>query len=276
MDATAIQALIDAGVAAAANAELPSDSALIPSTYKLESTEHLLSAPVRFRRTFTTRRLGDFLAYVKAKADGMSAVFIDPDMGKVVAVLNHGDIANPAWGDNRAIVELRHEPEFAAFANATKGARSQREMIEFLEDWLPTPFVFAQDALGGAITPVTAISAVRRVTIAARAESTHQQDDLRASRSALEEIEARGADQALPANLLFYGRIYRDLPEYTVTARLGLRLESKEPQFTLRMVGWDAQEARIANDIEALVRTEVGTACPVYVGASSGNYSNSR
>lgn len=111
-----------------------------------------------------------------------------------------------------------------------------------------------------------------RVTIAARAESTHQSDDMQASRSALEQIEARGAGDPLPAGLRFYGTIYHGLADYTVTARLGIRLSDKEPTFTLRLVGWDAQQSEIATEIETRVRGDLPTGVQVYTGTSKGNY----
>lgn len=272
MDASAIETLIDSGVGLTEQAKLPPGIVLTPARHTLQNTEQFQTAPTRFRRAFTTRRIDDFLAYLKVNARDSSAVFIDPDMIKVVAVLNHGSGDEPQWGDNLATLDLRYEPEFAAFVNATRAVHSQRAFIEYLEDWLPTPQVSAIDADGAIIDPKVAIGAVRRVTIAARAESTHQSDDMQASRSALEQIEARGAGDPLPAGLRFYGTIYHGLADYTVTARLGIRLSDKEPTFTLRLVGWDAQQSEIATEIETRVRGDLPTGVQVYTGTSKGNY----
>lgn len=269
MDAQAIQSIVD--LATLAKGAPVAHTALVPKSADLVSVERYLEAPTRFRRTFSTQRFGDFIAYIKKHGSSDSAVFIAPNMSKIVAVLNHGSASAPQWGDNTATLELAFEPEFDAFMSMTKFPISQRDLIDFLEDWLPTPFVSARTESGELIDPKVALGAVRRIRISSKNDVTHQQGNLRVERSALESVEA-SSDTGLAHNLMFVGAVYHGLPQYTVIARLGVRLTEKEPVFTLRMTGWQAKLASICADAEALIREQVGDAFPVYVGNSCGNY----
>lgn len=272
MDASAIQAIIDLAAQKFQTVEPTTGTIMVPKSTDLTSTEKYLPSPTRFRRTFSTRRFGDFIAYVSEHGTIESATFIAPDLSKVVAVLNHGSILEPHWGDNTAHLDLLHEPEFASFFKITRTPISQLDFIEYLEDWLPSPYVAAINANGDTITPKAAIAAARRVTLSTKTEATHQQEDMRTSRSALEEVEAKGAGDGLPYGLIFTGMVYHGLPQYSITARIGVRFTDKAPVFSLRLVSWESKLAEICEDAEDLIRKKLGDKCPVYVGSSQGNY----
>lgn len=273
MDASAIDKLLSTGATMATNDLIPENLLLVPNGFALQDIEKYQSVPNRFRRTFTTRRIDDFLAYVKGHASkDATAVFIAPDMDGVTAILNHGTSSEPEWGDDTAKLELRHEPEFAAFLGMTKRQHTQRELVTYLEDWLTTTFVSAVDASGDIMQPRTAVSAARRVTIKASAESNHEHGDMNASRSTLEQVEAKGTADQLPDTLSFFGPVYFDTEPRNVYARLGMVLNDKAPIFTLRIINWEQHVAQLALEVEQRVREALGADMQVYVGSSKGNY----
>lgn len=266
----ALNLLFDAGAERVTGASLPGVAALLPQGYTIVSTEKLRPTPDRFRRIFTSTRLNDFLRYVKQAADTNSVVYLAPDMKMVTAVLNHGNASTPMWGDNTAVLELEHTPETAALLTACRREHSQLEFINFLEDWTQRDILQAVDASGVEIHHARAIASVRRVTIEAKATSTSEQGTMRAARSSMEEIEATGADNALPAALRLTAQVFPDTDSRQLYARVSVLTSGDKPRFALRMVEWEWHMREIAKEVEERVRDELPEV-PVYVGTSTFN-----
>lgn len=266
----ALNLLFDAGAERVTGASLPGVAALLPQGYTIVSTEKLRPTPDRFRRIFTSTRLNDFLRYVKQAADTNSVVYLAPDMKMVTAVLNHGNASTPMWGDNTAVLELEHTPETAALLNACRREHSQLEFINFLEDWTQRDILVAIDSMGMEIHHARAIAAARRVTIEAKASSTTEQGQMRAARSSMEEIEATGDGDSLPAGLRLRAMVFPDTGERSLYARVSVLTSTDKPRFALRMVEWDWHLRELAAEIESRVRAELPEV-PVYVGTSTFN-----
>lgn len=267
MEAKAIEALLNAGANLAQLDRLPPGAVSLPQLWQIIDTEKFQAAPLRHRRTFTTTRLNDFLAYSKQRVGSQSAIFIAPDLSNVVAIINHGSQSTPDWGDDTAKLEMKHSPAFRALQAATQRELSQQQLIDLLEDWGADGL----SALGDDAVPIPiprAIAAVRRVKIEAKAATTVEQGTMRAARSSMEEIEATGADDALPALLRLWAPMFESTDPRIVNARISVLTGSDKPRFALRLLQIDAIQQEIAREVEAAVRQEL-TGVDVFVGSSS-------
>ena len=266
MEAEAIKHLLSVGAQHAQIERLPASAVALPQDWNITSTEKFEPNPMRHRRVFTTTRLADFLTYAKPRATSQSAVFIAPDLNSVVAVLNHGCVESPAWGDDKAVLEMKHSPAFKALQAATMRELSQQQLIDLLEDW-GSDGLAALNEDGESIPMPRAIAAVRRVKIEAKASTTTEQGTMRGARSSMEEVEATGADEALPAFLRLWAPVFEGTDERHVTARISVLTGSDKPRFALRLIGLDAHLQEIANEVEKAVRGEL-TGVDVFVGSS--------
>ena len=269
IEKTAIDRLLDLGVVISEDSALPLATAFLPPNYTLVSTEKFQDQPSRFRRTFTTPRLSNFIRYVERHANSASALFISDDVSKVVAVLNHGSETNPLWGDNKAVLALEHTPEVKAMLGACKRNLSQQEIIDFVEDWTQRGAIQMLDSMGAVISPQSAIGALRRIKIEAKGSTTVEQGQMRAARSSMEEIEAKGADDMLPYALRLIGSVYPETNSRTVIMRMSVLTSGDKPQFSLRVMEWDWHLAELAKEIEERIASDLSTAqVQVFVGSS--------
>ncbi len=268
MEAEAIKHLFELGVQSQQSMLLPPATVALPKDWSVLSTEKLRPAPARHRRRFATTRLRDFLAYAQTRCTAeRSAVFIDPDVSKVVAVVNHGHEMAPEWGDDTATLNLVHSPAFKALHSATQRELTQQQFIDLLEDW-GSDGLATLDENGAEIMAPRAIASVRRVKIEAKATSTSEQGTMRAARSSMEEIEASGADDSLPAMLRLWAPIFEGLDHRHIYARVSVLTSAEKPRFALRLVAFDALLQAVAKEIEGAVRADM-TTVPVFSGSSA-------
>lgn len=266
MDSTAIKTLLETGAAQAA--PTLDGAALVPKDWAYISTEKFQHFPSRHRRRFTTKRMADFLAYCQPRVGGDSAIFIAPDISKVIAVLNHGDVLNPAWGDDTATLELDFAPQFQALHKLIGSGTTQQGLIYYLEDFAaPGGCIEAIDVDGATFSAAEAITAVRKVSIVAKASSTTEVQNTRAAKSSMEEVEACGAGYALPAALRFSGEVFHGTTPRTIHVRIALLTSSDKPVFMLRIQGWDLHKEALAAEIESLIRARL-EGVSVFVGTS--------
>lgn len=262
MDASAIQKI--AGLALAATAipdEHTGKAIALHRDVELYDMEHFGAGRRRFRGTLNTTSLTDFIAYVKAhRGEG----FIDAERLSATVFFNLGDASAPGHGDWRAILTMKATAAFAALRKLDGQQQTQRSLIDFLEDWGQFLTPYGQD---GAENPsmAKAIAAIRSVTIKATSETETNQGDFNASRSALDEIEARSR-HTLPGGFVFTTEPYLGLPSRDFKLRLSVLTDAKEPRLVLRMVQREAQDEAIAQDFKRVLIEEIGEAATLTIG----------
>jgi len=267
MDEPAIRAIQASSAVTQQISRLVDNAVLVPREYELQSLEHLLNAPLRQRREFTTTRPDDFITYVKSNSNVNTCVYVESTGMQSLAVLNHGTPAAPEWGDDRAKLILKQTQVFAAMCGICGAAMTQQVLIDYLEDWSDVLIpIVTTDEDSNVITMRKAIAAVRRVKIEAKGSKTSEQGDMRATMSAMEEVEASGAVDPLPTILRFRGAPYEGLASYTIDMRVRVLLDNDKPLFKLRLIGIGQLEERISEEITDRIMREVG--CTVYVGTS--------
>lgn len=257
-------------IAEGITAETGGNALYLPQGATLAAAEQFAAQPRFHRHHYQTERLADFIAYAKAAAwpeseNNQPTAYVKPDGSGAQAVFDHGDATTPQWGHHRATLKLKPAPAWQAAQIIAATARSQQQVIDWLEDWAGAITAHQQD--GGEIEYRRAIAALRRVKIEARASSVSVEGDMARQRSALESIEASGDTDTLPAYFVLHSPLYVGTNPLEIVIRLGVREVDSKPALALRIVGTE----RMAEETSAWVEKQIaeqltGTLAGVYVG----------
>lgn len=240
-------------------------SAIIPNGNKLQSLESLQRHPYRMRQRYTTERIPDFVRYVNENVcEGSTVTYVSPDGASAHAIIDHGTHEDPEWGDHNAVLGLVKTTAYQALEKLCAQPRKQQDLIDYLEDWGKPGYVECL-VNGEPIATATAIAAIRRVEIGAKATSTHEQGDFRASRTAMEEIEAKAAEGSMPGHIRLYSPVYVGTKEREIYIRIGITPIDEKPAFRLRIMQVETMQEAIAREVEERLRAELDK-CQVYIG----------
>jgi uncharacterized protein YfdQ (DUF2303 family) len=239
----------------------------------LVSIEHLYHKRSRYRGRFVTNTLAELLAYIAARQGeplpfGPAVVFIDSESGSAETFFNLGTVANPGHGDDRGSLNLRRTAGFKAMLDFTAAGKQhkQRQVAEWLEDWFEVITPLYPENAGVTVPSLTAaIAAIRDITVAARGEHNSVQGDMAASRSVMEEVEAK-SKKVLPVGFVFKVAPFDGFEVRTFALRLAVLPQEKEPLLSLRLVGLDDVKEKIAQEFETRVRDGVTPTTQVHRG----------
>lgn len=264
MEAKAIQLIQDTAVLANAKAlDTFTPSIALPATVTVVSLEKFQQTRSRFRGALETSSLRDFSEYVQAQADGSTSGFVDSDDMTCTVFFNLGDQDNPGHGDFRAKLTLKKTAAFVALERAAGSKHAQKELSDFIEDWAPNLQALTQD--GTEIELRRAAGAIRSITIEQARKSEHVVGDMSASRSAMEQIEAKSAD-GLPAELLFSVIPYEGLQARTIQLRVAVLTGGDQPVLRLRWIGEAQLREDLAQEFKQVVALEVGESTDLTIG----------
>lgn len=247
------------------------DVAAMPSDYKLHNLEQYLPARRRARGTMTTTSLDSFACYTKAHAEDGASVFVNSDNMSATAILNLGTPDVPGHADDRANLDIKRTATFAAMlAVATGAGHKQSTIAEFLEDW-PDQIKCCNEA--GVISNAKAIAAVRKLTIESMRKLESEEQQLSASRSAFESVQAT-SKEPIPTIIEFKCQPYADLHERTFALRLAIRTEGDKPTISIRVIKAEQQNEEMSSEladriIAAFESSNVGEFIPVLIGSYS-------
>lgn len=269
MNATSVQKIADFAVAAERASFIGKIETVIPAYVhdgSAVSLEHLQAGRSRFRGSYKTNTLAEFIVYTKTRVDsqadgnGPASVFVNAEGGAATAFFNLGNASAPGHADDRASLDLRRTAAFTALLEIAGKQLKQKQLAEFLEDWFDVVEPLGSDN----ITVTSAIAAIRDITITSKGEQTSVQGDLQASRSALEEIEAKSRRQ-LPTGFHFITAPYDGFTQRPFNLRLAVLPQDKEPLLTLRIVGLSDVFEKIGQEFESELRNRL-TGVNVYRG----------
>ena len=141
---------------------------------------------------------------------------------------------------------------------------SQKDLSDWIEDW--HQYLTPVDESGNAIPVAKAIAAVRTITIKASSESETTVGETSASRSAMDQIEAR-SKETLPVSLQFSTVPFEGLTEQVITLRLSVITSGAVPVLKLRWVGEEVQREDIAQEFKSVLQDKIGEAATLSLGA---------
>lgn len=270
MDKSAIEAIQAARTVADltqalkyANLEMP--VAALPDNFKLANLEQYLPGRCRYRGAMKTVALKDFMDYCDAHADSGAACFVDPQKMTARSIFNLGDAAEPGHADFTAELSLVKTAEYSALLDLNGSRSNQKTMAEFLEDYQDSIVCFAGD--GEVIPNSKAIAAVRRLTIEASRREDHESQDFKASRSALESIEAR-SDHGLPSGFRFECIPYNGLEIRSFDLRLSVLTGGDAPSLVARIKRLEEVQEEMGRELqEKLAGAFRNTDIKTYIGS---------
>jgi uncharacterized protein YfdQ (DUF2303 family) len=269
MDASAINAIGALALGAADANKLATPTPAIVLGGEVKSLERLQAGRSRFRGKLSTPSLADFVAYVKAdhglSADAKPTGFIDAGNLSATAFFNLGDHQSPGHADHRAVLKLDPTASYRAVRGIVGKRLTQKGLADFLEVWALNLSAF--DESDNVLPVRQAAAAVRSVKIKADRESTSTVKNFGATKSALEEIEAKAAGlHALPARLRFDFVPALGLPQQSAELRVSLVISDDDPTFELNWPTREQVEEKIAQDFKAVLIEEIGEAAQLVIG----------
>lgn len=268
-DKDAILALQESQSIAAVSAALLAadttlDLAALPSDYKLHNLEPFLPARRRARGTMATPLLESFTDYTKAHAEAGASVFVNPDNMSATAVLNLGTPSAPGHADNKAKLEVKRTAAFIAMLGVASGNPLKQSIVaEFLEDWPDQVSCYNAD---GPLSISKAIQAVRKITIESIRKMENSEQQLSASRSAFESVQATSADP-IPTLIEFVCQPYPELMERVFTLRLAVQTGGDKPAIALRIIKAEQHNEEMARELTFMISAGFdGAEIPVLIG----------
>lgn len=141
---------------------------------------------------------------------------------------------------------------------------SQKDMSDWIEDWHSTLSAVGQDNQDMSL--VKAIAAVRTISVKAISESDHTVSETRASRSAMDAIEAT-SKETLPTWLIFTVVPFEGLSVREIILRISVITSGAQPALKLRWVGEDVQREEIAQEFKSVLDAQIGEAAKLALGS---------
>jgi uncharacterized protein YfdQ (DUF2303 family) len=268
MDRSAIDLIQQTAIDANANRlprALDEVAVTLPKEYTIHDLERYGATRRRFRGTFSTKSLPDFVAYVKRTPNGQG--FIDDEQLAARVFFNLGDVDAPGHADWQAYLDLPTTPAYDGLLAVVDKPLTQRNVSDFIEDWLPNLGAFTEDDDKSVEIPVRrAVAAIRKIKIEAKNITETQRENFRAAQSSLDSVEA-SSDAGLPDVLTFTATPYLGLAVRTFRLRLSILTGGPEPRLVLRIIGKEQMDAEIAEEFKALLLREVGDAAPMSIGS---------
>lgn len=265
MEAKAIQLIQETALLAHAKALGTFTPVLaLPVDVKLHSIEKFQELRSRFRGALSTHSLKDFSAYVIDETSNAAAGFVDADAMACTVYFNLGTTTEPGHGDFTATLNLKKTAAFLALEQAAQRLHAQKDLSDWIEDWAPN--LQALDADDKLIDLRKAAGAIRSISIEQARKSEHVVGDLSASRSAMDQIEAKSSE-GLPAEFLFTVVPYEGLSKQTIRLRVAVLTGGDKPALRLRWIGEAQLREDLAQEFKSVVQQEVGGAATLTIGS---------
>lgn len=261
----AIQLINDTALIATAKAlDTDMPTVVLPEGAKVVNLEAYGAFRSRFRGTFSTNSLLDFGKYVTDRAVVDAKGFINQDEMTCSVLFNLGTEAAPGHADDRAVLKLKATAGYQAVQAISGRTMSQKDMSDWIEDWHSTLSAVGEDNQN--ISLVKAIAAVRTITVKASSESDHAVSETRASRSAMDTIEAT-SKETMPTSLIFSVVPFEGLTEQQIHLRVSVITSGAQPVLKLRWVGEEVQREDIAQEFKAVLQRNIGDVSVLSLGA---------
>ncbi|WP_153015224.1 DUF2303 family protein [Pseudomonas syringae] len=188
-------------------------------------------------------------------AEVVASGFVDAEAMSCTVIFNLGDTKSPRHGDFTATLNLRKTAAFRALERATSIQFAQKELSDWIEDWASNLQAIAAD--DSPIDLRKAASAIRSISIEQARKSEPIVGALSASRSAMDQIEAKSSE-GLPAEFLFTVEPYEGLKVQIIRLRVAVLTGGDKPLLRLRWIGEEQLREDLAQEFKEVVQHEVG------------------
>jgi uncharacterized protein YfdQ (DUF2303 family) len=223
--------------------------------------------PARAQGSATTKSVASFLDYVARHNTTGTTIWVEPQDGRVVAVLNdHGEHQAPDWGDLRAELALPVTPEWKHWMSRNGKKGDQGDFAEHIEEGINE--IREPDG-----AHVLEVAQSIQATVTADFKSAHRLDNGAIGVQWVEDVDAKGGragDLEIPRELVLgISPFYGEAP-YEIRARIRFRIVAGELQ-----IGYDLDRPdAVIRDCLVGVRDRIDEAFPgqVYIGSPPGGH----
>ncbi|WP_440105368.1 DUF2303 family protein [Acidovorax sp. BL-A-41-H1] len=237
----------------------------LPKDFDIHDLEAQKPNRRRARGAMSTAYVTPFAQYAIAYRQPGAAVFVDASTMQARAVLDLGTLESPGHADNTAELKPIKTAAFDALLQLNGRARGQQELAEFIEDWgIVARLQFFREA--EEVTLPKALAAIRSITIESARKQDSEVQQLSASRTAFESVQATSANP-IPTLIYYTTKPYADLEERTFVLRLSILTGEKAPMLVLRIQNLEAHTEAMGNELAELVRTAIKGEMPVLLGS---------
>lgn len=213
----------------------------------------------RFRGTYRTNSMRDFVRYVTDRK-GSPRGFIDAEKIDALScsvLFNLGDEMAPGHADDIAILKPKALAAFTAVQKINGQKLTQQQCIDWIEDW--SHVLTASGTDGAYMSMAAAVAGIRHMKLVQKGERKSSVDNMAASRSAMEEIEAK-SETTMPAYLTVRTEPFDGFTSRSFLLRVGVLTGGNDGSFTL-VLRWQQQEHQceeIAQEFKTLLNAELG------------------
>ncbi len=240
----------------------------LPASTKIESLEVMSPNRYRFRGTFSTQSIPDFVRYARETAERAEVVapcFIDANAMAATAIFNLGSLDSPGHCDHRAILKLPMTAAMQSLVKMNESSLSQTNCIDWLQDWLPN--IHFADHDGTERSPASALNALRNIQIESKRSEEYGKESLSEKRSSMESIEAKSTLK-LPDFAHFTCVPYEGIGERSFPLRISVILGGADPVIKMRIVGKEALEEAMAGEFRNELKFQFSeTQIQVFIGS---------
>lgn len=230
-----------------------STAVALPTDFIIKDLEGFMLHRRRARGVMKTSVVADFAAYTESHFENGATIFIEPESMTATGVLNLGSPEVPGHADNFSQLIPNETAAYKALRGISGGnPQSQRAVAEFLEDWIDVIECYSD---GVFVPPPKAIAAVRNITIEALRKLDTQEQQLSASKSSFESVQAKSIEP-LPTLIKFRCKPYNDLNEREFMMRLGI-VTSDKPSLTLRIIKVEEHIEQMADELSGCIRKSI-------------------
>lgn len=226
---------------------------------KVVSLEQFMANRSRFRGLMSTTSLKDFVKYVVSRK-GAPRGFIDAtQVSKMDAVVffNLGDALEPGHADDTAVLTPKMLAAFAALQRVNAVKFSQRDLIDWIEDWSHVLTARCNTAGEEEDMGIShAVAGIRDMKIVKKGETNSAQGDMNVRRSAMEEIEAQ-SNKVMPSKLILKTAPFDGFSERDFTLRIAVLTGEGDPRLTLRWMSQEHQCEEIAQEFKQILQREL-------------------
>jgi uncharacterized protein YfdQ (DUF2303 family) len=244
----------------------------LPSNFQKHDLEAFMPHRRRARGVMHTESIAAFVAYANEHHEDGASIFVNAAHMSAEAVLNLGTPDSPGHADNSAVVTLERSAAYAALKKHTDQNISQTQAAEFFEDWPAEIRCFKDSDSSEQIHVAKVVAALRKITIEAMRKLENTEQNLSASRSTFESVQATSTE-AIPTIIYFTCRPYADLPERQFVLRLGIKTGDNKPQIILRIVNEELHSEKMAQEFVTKLQDTFAAASSLSLPVHVGSYS---
>jgi uncharacterized protein YfdQ (DUF2303 family) len=261
MEQSGIYAIRDMAAAEQVNATLTelsefiTPSIALPNDYKLINLEQFSHAPARFRCTFNTTLIEEFIAYVNNNGTSASGIFVNPIDATAHAIIDLGDHDKPKWGDHLACLNLKKLPEFAKLLDTQDKKLTQQELIDFAEDWQGNIQFIDEKNID--LDFRASINAIRRLTVNATQNNESTVGNFNASQSSMDAIEVKSAGATPPYGFIFLCQPYESFGTVTLICQLRALTDGKTVTLKYRITALEKTINNLGQEFKELLKKAI-------------------